>query len=72
MALWSNTDANTSVPKFAPSLVSLENTQDNSDLLFGNTTADASLQAKQSVYLVLIQTNNKQHQTTLAVTLDGC
>ena len=31
MALWSNTDANTSVPKFAPSTVNLENTQDNSN-----------------------------------------
>jgi len=41
MALWSNTDANTSVPKFAPSTVNLENTQDNSNLMYGNTTADA-------------------------------
>jgi hypothetical protein len=41
MSLWSNTDANTSVPKFAPSLVNLENTQDNSNLLYANTTADA-------------------------------
>lgn len=41
MALWSNTDANTSVPKFAPSLVQLRNTQDNSNLVYANTTADA-------------------------------
>lgn len=41
MALWSNTDANTSVPKFAPSTVKLENTQDNSNLMYANTTADA-------------------------------
>jgi hypothetical protein len=41
MALWSNTDANTSVPKFAPSLVNLTNTQTNSNLLYANTTADA-------------------------------
>ena len=41
MSLWSNTDANTSVPKFAPSLVNLENTQDNSNLVYANTTADA-------------------------------
>lgn len=41
MALWSNTDANTSVPKFAPSLVNLENTQANSNLVYANTTADA-------------------------------
>lgn len=41
MALWSNTDANTSVPKFAPSLVNLTNTQDNSNLVYANTTAGA-------------------------------
>ena len=41
MPLWSNIDANTSVPKSAPSLVSLENTQDNSNLMYANTTADA-------------------------------
>ena len=41
MALWSNTDANTSVPKFAPSLVNLTNTQTNSNLMYANTTASA-------------------------------
>ena len=41
MALWSNTDANTSVPKFEPSLVNLTNTQNNSNLMYANTTADA-------------------------------
>ena len=41
MALWSNTDANTSVPKFAPSLVNLTNTQANSNLVYANTTAGA-------------------------------
>ena len=41
MALWSNTDANTSVPKFAPSLVNLENTQTNSNLLYANTQTGA-------------------------------
>lgn len=41
MALWSNTDANTSVPKFAPSLVNLTNTQNNSNLMYANTTANA-------------------------------
>ena len=41
MALWSNTDANTSVPKFAPSLVNLTNTQNNSNLMYANTTAGA-------------------------------
>ena len=38
MSLWSNTDANTSVPKFAPSRVNLTNTQANSNLLYGNTS----------------------------------
>ena len=38
MSLWSNTDANTSVPKFAPSIVNLTNTQANSNLLYGNTS----------------------------------
>lgn len=41
MALWSNTDANTSAPKFAPSLVKLSNTQDNVNLVFGNVTISA-------------------------------
>ena len=41
MALWSNTDANTSVPKFAPSLVKVGNSQNNSNLLYGNTTTGA-------------------------------
>ena len=41
MALWSNTDANTSVPKVAPSLVNLTNTQANSNLVYANTTAGA-------------------------------
>lgn len=40
MSLWKNTDANTSVPKFAPSTVNLSNTQDNSNLIFSNITAD--------------------------------
>ena len=38
MILWSNTDANTSVHKFAPSGVKLTNTQANSNLLYGNTS----------------------------------
>lgn len=38
MSLWSNTDANTGVPKFAPSRVNLTNTQANSNLLYGNTS----------------------------------
>lgn len=41
MGLWSNTDANTSVPKFAPSLVNLTNTQNNSNLMYANTTTSA-------------------------------
>jgi hypothetical protein len=41
MALWSNTDANTSVPKFAPSLVKVGNSQTNSNLLYANTTTGA-------------------------------
>lgn len=41
MTLWSNTDANTSVPKFAPSLVKLATTSDNANLMFANTTANA-------------------------------
>ena len=59
MALWSNTDANTSVPKFAPSLVSLENTQDNSDLLFGNTTADAFVTGE-TIGVFGVDTNEQQ------------
>jgi hypothetical protein len=41
MSLWSNTDANTSVPKFAPQYVNLHTTQNNSNLLYGNTTTSA-------------------------------
>ena len=41
MALWQSTDANTSAPKFAPSLVKLSNTQDNVNLVFGNVTVSA-------------------------------
>jgi hypothetical protein len=41
MSLWKATDANTSVPKFAPSYVKVSNTQDNSNLLYGNTTTSA-------------------------------
>jgi hypothetical protein len=37
MSLWSNTDANTSVPKFAPSTVKLQNTQSNVDVIYDNT-----------------------------------
>ena len=59
MALWSNTDANTSVPKFAPSLVSLENTQDNSNLLFGNTTADAFVTGE-TIGVYGVDTNEQQ------------
>jgi len=39
MSLWLNTDANTSVPKFAPSLVNKTNTQANSNSVYINTTA---------------------------------
>lgn len=38
MPLWSNTDANTSVPKFAPLQLRVSATQNNSNLAFGNTT----------------------------------
>jgi hypothetical protein len=38
MALWSNTDANTSAPKYAPSLVNLSPTQNNVNLMYGNTS----------------------------------
>ena len=41
MSLWQSTDANTSAPKFAPSLVKLTNTQDNVNLVFGNVTVSA-------------------------------
>lgn len=41
MPLWSNTDANTSVPKYASSYVKLGNSQANSNLLYGNTTTGA-------------------------------
>jgi hypothetical protein len=41
MPLWSNTDANTSVPKFAPMYVQLHTTQANSNLMYGNTTTSA-------------------------------
>ena len=40
MALWSNTDANTSAPKYAPSLVQLSPTQNNVNLMYGNTYDD--------------------------------
>lgn len=51
MALWSNSDANTSVPKFAPSLVNLTNTQANSNLLYANTTTGAFIAgAKKGVF----------------------
>lgn len=63
MALWSNTDANTSVPKFAPSLVSLENTQDNSNLLFSNTTADAFVTGE-TIGVFGVDTNEQQATTT--------
>ena len=52
MSLWSNTDANTSVPKFAPSTVKLENTQDNSNLLYANTTANAFITGATIVFSV--------------------
>jgi hypothetical protein len=38
MALWSNTDANTSAPKYAPALVQLSPTQNNVNLVYGNTS----------------------------------
>lgn len=41
MALWSNTDANTSAPLFAPAQVNLAPNATNRDLLYANTTADA-------------------------------
>jgi len=41
MPLWSNTDANTSVPKFAPLQLKVSATQNNSNLAFGNTTISA-------------------------------
>lgn len=59
MALWSNTDANTSVPKFAPSTVSLENTQDNSNLMYGNTTADAFVTGE-TIGVFGVDTNEQQ------------
>jgi hypothetical protein len=40
MSLWNNTDANTSVPIFTPMQVQLAPTQDNVDVLYGNTTVD--------------------------------
>lgn len=63
MALWSNTDANTSVPKFAPSTVNLENTQDNSNLMYQNTTADAFVTGE-TIGVYGVDTNEQQATTT--------
>ena len=56
MSLWSNTDANTSVPKFAPSLVNLTNTQNNSNLIYANTTTSAFI-TNANVGIFAVDTN---------------
>ena len=41
MALWSNTDANTSAPKFATAYVDVSQSSANVNLAYGNTTTSA-------------------------------
>jgi hypothetical protein len=41
MALWSNTDANTSAPKYVTSYLNVSQSQNNVNLAYGNTTTSA-------------------------------
>lgn len=73
MSLWSNTDANTGVPKFAPSLVNLGNSQTNSDLVYANTTADAFISgATIGVFAVAPnETDGQGNVSTITVSTSG-
>jgi hypothetical protein len=73
MALWSNTDANTSAPKYAPSLVQLSPTQNNVNLMYGNTTTDAFITG-QTIGLFGVSANEMQgngNVSTVSVTASG-
>lgn len=67
MPLWSNTDANTSVPKFAPSLVKLTNTQDNSNLVYANTQISAFI-TNQENGIFGFDTNEQQNASSNVTT----
>ena len=41
MALWSNTDANTSAPKYVTNYLNVSQSQNNVNLAYGNTTTSA-------------------------------
>jgi hypothetical protein len=63
MPLWSNTDANTSVPKFAPSYVKVGNSQTNSNLLYGNTTTSAFITNANTGVFAVDTTEQRVSQT---------
>lgn len=62
MSLWKSTDANTSVPKFAPATVNLAPTQNNSNTLFGNTQVSAIV-TNQAVGIFGVDTTEKSNTT---------
>lgn len=62
MSLWKNTDANTSVPKYAPAYVNLAPTQNNSNTLFGNTQISAIV-TRQAVGVFGVDTTEKSNTT---------
>ena len=73
MSLWSNTDANTSMPKFSGSLVRISNSQANNNLIYGNTTADAFITG-QTIGMFGVSAGEKQgtgNLSSITVTAAG-
>ena len=66
MSLWNNTDANTSVPIFTPMQVQLAPTQDNVDILYGNTTVDVIIPG-QAVGMFGVSADEKSSTGNVAV-----
>jgi hypothetical protein len=66
MSLWNSTDANTSVPIFTPMQVQLAPTQDNVDILYGNTTVDVIIPG-QTVGVFGVSADEKSSTGNVAV-----
>ena len=63
MALWSNTDANTSAPKFVTSYLKVSQSSANVNLAYGNTTTSAFI-TNANVGIFGVDTNEMANTST--------
>jgi hypothetical protein len=65
MALWSNTDANTSAPKYVTNYLNVTQSQNNVNLAYGNTTTGAFITG-QSIGVFGVDTSEMANTASIA------